>query len=128
MPYLLAGRHTHCSGSPPKPVKVFTLPFAIPSPSMVRAGTRIMSAHRSLRCRNRASIRNQPLRLKETKRMERAKLANAKKTQSVNTKSARVSLKKTGRKPKAEACVPLLRERRLGAELHQATRSPLPEV
>ena len=34
--------------------------------------------------------------------MERAKLANATKTESANTKSARVALKKTGRKPKAE--------------------------
>jgi len=34
--------------------------------------------------------------------MERAKLANAKMTEPVNTKSARGSLKKTGRKPKAE--------------------------
>jgi len=34
--------------------------------------------------------------------MERTKLANAKKTEPVNTKSARASLKKTGRKPKAE--------------------------
>jgi hypothetical protein len=56
-----------------------------------------MSAHRSLRGRNRASIRCQPLGLKEIKRMERAKLANAKKTEPVNTKSARASLKKTGR-------------------------------
>jgi hypothetical protein len=37
--------------------------------------------------------------------MERAKLANAKKTEPVNTKSARGSLKKTERKPKAEKLV-----------------------
>jgi hypothetical protein len=37
--------------------------------------------------------------------MERAKLANAKKTEPVNTKSARGLLKKTGRKPKAEKLV-----------------------
>jgi len=37
--------------------------------------------------------------------MERAKLANAKKTEPVNTKSARGSLKKTGRKPKAAKLV-----------------------
>jgi len=37
--------------------------------------------------------------------MERAKLANATKTESVNTKSARAPLKKTGRKPKAERLV-----------------------
>ena len=37
--------------------------------------------------------------------MERAKLANATKTESVNTKSARAPLKKTGRKPKAEKLV-----------------------
>jgi hypothetical protein len=37
--------------------------------------------------------------------MEHAKLANAKKTEPVNTKSARGSLKKTGRKPKAEKLV-----------------------
>jgi hypothetical protein len=37
--------------------------------------------------------------------MERAKLPNAKKTEPVNTKSARGSLKKTGRKPKAEILV-----------------------
>ena len=64
MPYLLAGIHTHRSGSPPKPVKVFTLPFAFPSPSLALAGRRKMSAHRSLPARNRASIRGQPLRLK----------------------------------------------------------------
>jgi hypothetical protein len=37
--------------------------------------------------------------------MERAKLADAKKTGPVNTKSARRSLKKTRRKPKAEKLV-----------------------
>ena len=37
--------------------------------------------------------------------MERAKLASAKKTEPVNTKSARESLKKNGRKPKAEKLV-----------------------
>ena len=37
--------------------------------------------------------------------MERAKLANATKTESVNTKSAREPRKKTGRKPKAERLV-----------------------
>ena len=37
--------------------------------------------------------------------MERAKLANATKTESVNTKSARVPLKETGRKSKAERLV-----------------------
>jgi hypothetical protein len=34
--------------------------------------------------------------------MERAKLANGKKTESANTKSARTPMKKTGRRPKAE--------------------------
>jgi hypothetical protein len=37
--------------------------------------------------------------------MERTKLANATKTESVNTKSARAPRKKTGRKPKAERLV-----------------------
>jgi hypothetical protein len=37
--------------------------------------------------------------------MERAKLANATKTESVDTKSAREPRKKTGRKPKAERLV-----------------------
>ena len=37
--------------------------------------------------------------------MERAKLANATQTESVNTKSARAPLKKTGRKPKAHKIV-----------------------
>ncbi len=37
--------------------------------------------------------------------MERAKLANAKKTEPENTRSARAPLKKTGRKPKAEKLV-----------------------
>ena len=37
--------------------------------------------------------------------MERAKLANAKKTEPVITKSARAPLKETGRKPKAEKLV-----------------------
>ena len=59
-----------------------------------------MSAHRSLRGRNRANIRGQPLGLKESKKMERAKLANIR-TEPVNTKSARTPTKKTG-KPKAE--------------------------
>jgi hypothetical protein len=64
-----------------------------------------MSAHRSLRAGNRASIQGQPLWLKETKRMERAKLANDKKTEPVNTKSARTPMKKIGSKPKAEKLV-----------------------
>jgi len=37
--------------------------------------------------------------------MERAKLANGKKTEPVNTKSARTPMKKTGSKPKAEKLV-----------------------
>ena len=37
--------------------------------------------------------------------MERAKLANGKKTEPVNTKSARTPLKTRGRKPKAEKLV-----------------------
>ena len=37
--------------------------------------------------------------------MERAKLANAEKTEPANSKSARAPLKKTGRKPKAEKLV-----------------------
>ena len=37
--------------------------------------------------------------------MERAKLANNKKTEPVNTKSARTPTKNTGRKPKAEKLV-----------------------
>ena len=37
--------------------------------------------------------------------MERAKLANGKKTEPVNTKSARTPMKKTGRNPKAEKLV-----------------------
>ena len=37
--------------------------------------------------------------------MERVKLANGKKTEPVNTKSARTPMKKTGRKPKAEKLV-----------------------
>jgi hypothetical protein len=37
--------------------------------------------------------------------MERAKLANGKKTEPLNTKSARTPMKKTGSKPKAEKLV-----------------------
>jgi len=37
--------------------------------------------------------------------MERAKLANATKTESANTKSARAPMKKTGRRSKAERLV-----------------------
>jgi len=37
--------------------------------------------------------------------MERAKLANGKKSGPVNTKSARTPMKKTGRNPKAEKLV-----------------------
>jgi hypothetical protein len=37
--------------------------------------------------------------------MERAKLANGKKSEFVNTKSARTPTKKTGRKPKVEKLV-----------------------
>ena len=79
--------------------------FAFPSPSIARLVTRKMSVNRSLRGRNRASIRDQPIRLTETKRMERAKSTNAKKTEPVNTRSARAPLKKTERKPKAEKLV-----------------------
>ena len=37
--------------------------------------------------------------------MERVKLANATKTESVNTRSAQAPLKRTGRKPKTEKLV-----------------------
>jgi len=37
--------------------------------------------------------------------MERAKMANGKKTEPVNTRSARTPMKKTGSKPKAEKLV-----------------------
>jgi hypothetical protein len=59
----------------------------------------------SLHGRNRANIRRQPIRLKETKKMEGAKLRNAKKTEPVNTKSVRAPLQKAGCKPKAEKLV-----------------------
>jgi hypothetical protein len=80
-------------------------PFAFPSLSIVRASRRKISANRSLRGRDRASMRGQPLPLKETKGMERAKLANSKKAEPVNTKSARTPIKKTGRKSKTEKLV-----------------------
>jgi hypothetical protein len=64
-----------------------------------------MSAHRSLRGRNRANIRGQPLRLKETKGMERAKFASGKKTEPTETKHRRLPGKKAERKPKAEKLV-----------------------
>src|SRR5208282_6335863 len=65
-----------------------------------------MNAHRSLRARNRASIRGQPLWLKESKRMERTKLTNGEKAERVNTKPARRALLKNAeRKPKAEKLV-----------------------
>jgi hypothetical protein len=65
-----------------------------------------MNAHRSLRARNRASIRGQSLWLKESKRMERAKLTNAEKAARLTTKSARRALLKNAeRKPKAEKLV-----------------------
>jgi hypothetical protein len=73
-------------------------PFAFPSPSLALAGRRKMSAHRSLGGRNRANIRGQPLRLKETKKMERAKLASGKKTEPTETKHRKL-VKKSGRKP-----------------------------
>jgi hypothetical protein len=61
-----------------------------------------MSAHRSLRGRNRANIRGQPPRLKETKKMERAKLASGKKAEPTETKHRRLPGNKAERKPKAE--------------------------
>jgi len=64
-----------------------------------------MSAHRSLRGRNRANIRGQPLRLKETKKMEPAKLASGKKTEPTETKHRRLPGNKAERKPKAEKLV-----------------------
>jgi hypothetical protein len=64
-----------------------------------------MSAHRSLRGRNRANIRGQPLRLKETKKMERAKLASGKKIEPTDTKRWRLPGNKAERKPKAEKLV-----------------------
>jgi hypothetical protein len=64
-----------------------------------------MSAHRSLRGRNRANIRGQPLRLKETKKMEHAKLASGKKTEPSETKHRRLRGNKAERKPKAEKLV-----------------------
>jgi hypothetical protein len=79
--------------------------FAFASPRLLTRIARKFGPKRSLRARNRASIRPQPLRLKETKRMERAKLANGKKTESANTKSARTPMKKTGRRPSAEKLV-----------------------
>ena len=63
-----------------------------------------MSAHHSLRARNRANIRGQPLRLKETQKMERAKLASGK-TEPTQTKHRRVPGNKAERKPKAEKLV-----------------------
>jgi hypothetical protein len=77
-------------------------PFAFPSPSPAPAGRRKMSAHHSLRGRNRANIRGQPLRLKETKKMERAKLAGGKKTEPTETKHRRLRGNTAGRKPNAE--------------------------
>jgi hypothetical protein len=64
-----------------------------------------MSARRSLRGRNRANIRGQPLRLKETKKMERAKLASGKKAEPTETKHRRLPGNKAERKPKAEKLV-----------------------
>jgi hypothetical protein len=64
-----------------------------------------MSAHRSLRGRNRANIRGQPLRLKETKKMERPKLASGKKTEPTETKHRRLRGNKAERKPKVEKLV-----------------------
>jgi hypothetical protein len=64
-----------------------------------------MSAHRSLRGRNRASIRHQPLRLREIKTMERLKLANGRKAEPVYIKSARAPQKQSGHRPKTEKLV-----------------------
>ena len=64
-----------------------------------------MSAHRSLRGRNRANIRGQPQRLKETKKVERAKLTSGKKTEPTETKHRRLPGNKAERKPKAEKLV-----------------------
>ena len=56
--------------------------------------------------------------------MERAKLANGKKTEPVNTKSERAPLKTRRPKPKAEKLVcRYCGSDDLGSELHQATRS-----
>ena len=49
LPFLLSGRHTHCSGPPSKPVTVFA-PVRLP-----------IAFDRSLRGRNRANIRRQPI-------------------------------------------------------------------
>src|SRR5208283_4960764 len=65
-----------------------------------------MNAHRSLLVRNRATIRGQPTRLKESKGMERTKLTNGEKAEQVNTKSARRALQKNAElRPKAEKLV-----------------------
>jgi hypothetical protein len=65
-----------------------------------------MSAHRSLRGRNRANIRGQPVRLKgDPRKMERAKLASGKKTEPTETKHRRRPGNKAERKPKAEKLV-----------------------
>ena len=58
--------------------------------------------------------------------MERAKLANGKKTEPVNTKSARTPMKEDREYAESrETRVPLLWKHRSGPELYQATRSPL---
>ena len=61
--------------------------------------------------------------------MERAKLANGKKTESANTKSARAPMNKIGRTPKAEKLVcRYCGSDDLAPELSQAARSTVPEV
>ena len=80
-------------------------PFAFPSPSLALAGRRKMSVHRSLRDRNKANIRGQPLAAEGDKKMERAKLASGKKLEPTETKHRRLPRTKTERKPKAEKLV-----------------------
>src|ERR1019366_7962762 len=89
-----AGSHTHCSGSPPKPVRT----HSSHSPS---------HRLRSLASGTQQNKHPTPADTAEGdfKKMERAKLANTKKTDQVNAKSARAPLKTKGHKPKAEKLV-----------------------
>src|SRR5215472_13684145 len=74
--------------------KTIPLPFAFQSPSIARF---VDATERTSDASDTAEG--------ESKKMERAKMANATKIESVNAKSARAPLKKTGRKPKAEKLV-----------------------
>jgi len=65
-----------------------------------------VNADRSLRARNRAGIRGQPLRLKENQgQWKRAELASGKKTERAKIKYRRLPGNKAERKRKAEKLV-----------------------